>query len=69
MTLKLSTPAGAAACSPAAQEPRRVVDRYAAGEGSEDGGEPKAFVSVNWLLTEQPLDLETELVGLQRSKC
>ncbi|KAL4419293.1 hypothetical protein ABPG77_008343 [Micractinium sp. CCAP 211/92] len=29
--------------------------------GSEDGGEPKAFVSVNWVLTEQPLDLETEL--------
>lgn len=47
-----------------AQEPRRVVDRYAAGEGSDDGGEPKAFVSVNWVLTEQPLDLETELVGL-----
>lgn len=45
------------------QEPRRVVDRYAAGEGSEDGGEPKAFVSVNWVLTEEPLDLETELVG------
>lgn len=45
-----------------AQEPRRVVDSYAAGEGSEDGGEPKAFVSVNWLLTEEPLDLETELV-------
>ena len=41
-----------------------MVDRYAAGEGSDDGGEPKAFVSVNWVLTEQPLDLETELVGL-----
>jgi Zn-dependent M16 (insulinase) family peptidase len=46
---------------PLFKEPRRVVDRYAAGEGSEDGGEPKAFVSVNWVLTEQPLDLETEL--------
>lgn len=42
-------------------EPRRVVDRYAAGEGGEEGSEPKAFVSVNWVLTEQPLDLETEL--------
>jgi hypothetical protein len=39
------------------------VGTYSAGEGSEDGGEPRAFVSVNWLLTEEPLDLETELVG------
>jgi hypothetical protein len=39
-----------------------VVDTYAAGEGSEDGGEPRAFVSINWVLTEEPLDLETELV-------
>ncbi|PSC73335.1 presequence protease chloroplastic mitochondrial-like [Micractinium conductrix] len=46
---------------PLFKEPRRVVDRYAAGEGSDDGGEPKAFVSINWLLTEEPLDLETEL--------
>lgn len=46
---------------PLFKEPRRVVDHYAAGEGSEDGGEPKAFVSINWVLTEEPLDLETEL--------
>lgn len=46
-----------------------MVDRYAAGEGSDDGGEPKAFVSVNWVLTEQPLDLETELVGLPGLGC
>ncbi len=43
-----------------------MVEYYAAGEGGEEdeegGGEPKAFVSVNWLLTEEPLDLETELV-------
>ena len=44
------------------QEPRKVVDHYAAGEGSEDGGEPLSFLSVNWVLTEKPLDLETELV-------
>jgi presequence protease len=44
-------------------EPRRVVGHYAAGAGGEDdaGGEPKAFVSVNWVLSEQPVDLETEL--------
>ncbi|KAL4856502.1 Presequence protease 1 [Chlorella vulgaris] len=46
---------------PLFKEPRRVVGTYSAGEGSEDGGEPRAFVSVNWLLTEEPLDLETEL--------
>lgn len=40
-----------------------MVERYAAGEASEDGGEPKAFVSVNWLLAEERLDLETELVS------
>ena len=45
------------------QEPRRVVDRYAAGEGGEEGGQQRAFVSVNWVLTEEPLDLETELVS------
>jgi hypothetical protein len=39
-----------------------VVDRYAAGEGEGEGGQPRAFVSLNWLLTEEPLDLETELV-------
>lgn len=47
---------------PLFKEPRKIVDRYAAGAGEEDeGGEPKSFVSVNWLLSEQPLDLETEL--------
>lgn len=40
-----------------------MVDRYAAGEGEGEGGQPRAFVSLNWLLTEEPLDLETELVG------
>lgn len=39
-----------------------MVERYAAGEGDGEGGEPKAFVSLNWVLTEEPLDLETELV-------
>ncbi len=37
-----------------------MVERYAAGDGEgEEGG--KAFVSLNWLLAEEPLDLETEL--------
>lgn len=36
--------------------------RYAAGEeGGEEGTKPKAFVSLNWVLEEQPLDLETQL--------
>lgn len=53
----------AVAPQPLFNEPRKVVERYAAGaeDGEEGGGEPKAFVSVNWLLTEEPLDLETEL--------
>ena len=42
------------------QEPRRVKDKYVAGEGSE-GNEPKAFISLNWVLTDQPLDVETDL--------
>ncbi|GAB4815027.1 hypothetical protein N2152v2_002073 [Parachlorella kessleri] len=46
---------------PLFKEPKRVVEHYAAGESSEDGGAPKAFVSVNWLLSEERLDLETEL--------
>jgi Zn-dependent M16 (insulinase) family peptidase len=46
--------------------PRRVVEHYAAGGEGEDGeeaagGEPKNFVSLNWVLAEAPLDLETEL--------
>jgi Peptidase M16 inactive domain len=40
------------------QEPRRVRDVYAAGE---DEAEPKAFVSINWVMSEEPLDLETQL--------
>jgi Zn-dependent M16 (insulinase) family peptidase len=45
---------------PLFSEPRRVQDRYAAGEDSgDDAG--KAFVSLNWVLAEEPLDLETEL--------
>ncbi len=43
-------------------QPRKIVEKYAVGEsdGSMDE-EPKSFVSLNWLLTEEPLDLETEL--------
>ena len=36
-----------------------MVEQYAAGEDQED---PGSFVSLNWLLTEEPLDVETELV-------
>ena len=43
-----------------------MVDRYAAGDAEEGGEEAKAFVSVNWLLTEDHLDLETELVRASR---
>lgn len=50
---------------PLFKEPRKVSETYAAGQGGDEdgegGGEPKAFVSVNWVLSEQPLDLETEL--------
>ena len=41
--------------------PRKVVERYAVGELDGTEEEPKSFVSVNWLLAEDPLDLETEL--------
>ena len=44
--------------------PRRVVEHYAVGAASEDESgmeEAKTFVSVNWLLSEEELDLETEL--------
>ncbi|KIY93076.1 hypothetical protein MNEG_14887 [Monoraphidium neglectum] len=41
-------------------EPRRVTAHYAAGEG-EEGEEQKAYVAVNWVLTDEPLDVETEL--------
>lgn len=43
-------------------QPRKVVEKYAVGESDESmDEEPKSFVSLNWLLTEEPLDLETEL--------
>ena len=39
-----------------------MVERYAAGDGAgDDDSAGKAFVSLNWLLSEEPLDLETEL--------
>ncbi len=44
-----------------------MVERYAAGDGggeagaADGGGDGRAFVSVNWVLSEAPLDLETEL--------
>ena len=43
-----------------------MVERYAAGEGGGEaaegaGADGRAFVSVNWVLSEAPLDLETEL--------
>ena len=42
------------------QEPRKVTGTYVAGDGAgEDAA--KAFVSVNWVLTEEPLDVEAEL--------
>jgi len=42
------------------QEPRRVSGKYVAGDGSGED-QPKAFVSINWVLTEEPLDVESEL--------
>ncbi|KAI8103761.1 hypothetical protein M9435_006289 [Picochlorum sp. BPE23] len=42
-------------------QPRRVVEKYAVGEADGSEEEPKSFLSVNWLLSEEPLDLETEL--------
>lgn len=42
--------------------PRRVVEKYAAGDGADDGGsEPKQFVSVNWVLAPDALDVASEL--------
>ena len=38
-----------------------MVERYAAGEGAGEEDAGKAFVSLNWLLSEEHLDLETEL--------
>lgn len=40
-------------------EPKRVVEKYAAGD--LDDLKKKHMVCVNWLLSEKPLDLETEL--------
>jgi Zn-dependent M16 (insulinase) family peptidase len=43
-------------------QPKKVVEKYSVGESDESmDEEPKSFVSLNWLLTEEPLDLETEL--------
>ncbi|GIL59935.1 hypothetical protein Vafri_14588 [Volvox africanus] len=39
--------------------PRSVTEYYAAGDGEE--GEQKAYVSVSWVLSDNPLDVETEL--------
>ncbi|EFJ46930.1 hypothetical protein VOLCADRAFT_81738 [Volvox carteri f. nagariensis] len=39
--------------------PRRVTEHYAAGDGEE--GEQKAYVGVSWVLSDTPLDVETEL--------
>ncbi len=41
--------------------PKKVVDKYAVGEADGSEGEARCFVSLNWLLAEEPLDLETEL--------
>lgn len=41
------------------KEPKKVVEKYAVGEDSESG--KKNMVALNWLLTDKPLDLETEL--------
>ena len=38
-----------------------MVERYAAGEGAGEDEAGKAFVSLNWLLSEEHMDLETEL--------
>lgn len=53
----------AVATQPLLPEPRRVVEHYAAseqGEGAE-AGPGQAYVGVNWVLVDEPLDVETEL--------
>lgn len=55
---------------PLKMQPREVVEHYAAaaagagededGEGA-DGNDQKAYVAVNWVLTDKALDVETEL--------
>jgi len=44
---------------PLHKAPRKVVQHYAAGDSEE--GEQKAYVAVNWVLTDEPLSVETEL--------
>lgn len=47
---------------PLIPKPRKVVQYYAVGEEEgEEGGKQKAFVGINWILTDKPLDVETEL--------
>ncbi|KAJ9507546.1 hypothetical protein QJQ45_019088 [Haematococcus lacustris] len=41
------------------QEARSITQHYAAGDAEE--GQAKAYVGVNWVLTAEPLDVETEL--------
>ena len=43
----------------ALQEPKQVTVKYAAGEQSEEPA--KAFVSLNWVMHDEPMSLETEL--------
>eukprot|EP00798_Chlamydomonas_sp_ICE-L_P006877 gene6877-30852_t len=44
---------------PLKTEPRSVVEYYAAGDAED--GEAKAYAAVNWVLTDEALDVETEL--------
>lgn len=41
------------------KEPLRIVEKYPAGEGGDV--KKKHMVCLNWLLSEEPLDIETEL--------
>lgn len=50
----------AVATQPLLPEPRRVTAHYAAGD-SEEGDGGKAYVALNYVLTQEPLDVETEL--------
>lgn len=40
-------------------EPKRVVEKYAVGDGNENGR--KHMVAINWVLSDTQLDPETEL--------
>lgn len=44
---------------PLLPEPRTVTAHYAAGDSQD--GDGKAYAAVNWVLTSEPLDVETEL--------